>query len=74
MHRTKLESANTPEREHVPFLAYRVDQAAQASNLSRSTLYNEMRAGNLRFVKCGARRLIPVAELEAFLSRLAGVA
>lgn len=66
--------AAKPEPLPVPLLALRVNQAAQAANLSRSTLYNEMKAGNLHFVKCGSRRLIPVAELEAFLSHLAGVA
>jgi excisionase family DNA binding protein len=60
--------------QEVPRLALRVDEAAESAGLSRSKLYQEMALGHLRFVKCGARRLIPLAELEAFLARLGGVA
>lgn len=73
----KRHAAPNPEmtsRTPVPRLAFRIDEAAESAGLSRSKLYEEMALGNLHFVKCGSRRLIPVAELEAFLSRLAGFA
>jgi excisionase family DNA binding protein len=44
---------------------YRVDEAAIAFRLSRSTLYKLMAAGTLRSVKLGGRRLIPVEAFEA---------
>jgi excisionase family DNA binding protein len=39
-------------------LAYSVDEAARLTGLSRDLLYNEMRRGNLAYVKAGRRRLI----------------
>jgi len=48
--------------------AYRIDEAAAAIGLSRSTLYKLIAAGTLRSVKVGGRRLVPVASLEALLA------
>ena len=59
-----------PDRPPVPRLSLSVPEAAAATGLSKSTLYNLMEAGELRFVKVGARRLIAMAELVAFLARL----
>lgn len=39
-------------------LAYSVDEAARLTGLSRDLLYDQMRRGNLRYVKIGRRRLI----------------
>ena len=39
-------------------LAYSVDEAARLTGLSRDLLYDEMRRGNLTYVKVGRRRLI----------------
>jgi excisionase family DNA binding protein len=50
-------------------LAFSIEEAQQASTLSRRTLYRLIRRGQLRTVKRGARRLIPRVELE----RLCGV-
>ena len=58
----------------VPRLSFSVDEAAESTGLSRTTLYAEMSAGNLRFVKCGKRRLVLASDLEGFLSRLGGAA
>jgi len=48
-------------------LAYSVDEAAQLTGLSRDLLYDEMRRGNLRYLKVGRRRLIRRQHLEEFL-------
>jgi excisionase family DNA binding protein len=48
--------------------AYRVDEAACASGLSRTTLYELIGVGALRSVKIGRRRLIPVDAIEALLA------
>ena len=49
-------------------LAYSVDEVAQLTGLSRDLLYDQMRRGNLRYLKIGRRRLITRQHLEAFLS------
>lgn len=48
-------------------LAYSVDEAAQLTGLSRDILYDEMRRGNLAYVKVGRRRLITRHHLQRFL-------
>jgi excisionase family DNA binding protein len=49
-------------------LAYSVDEAAQITGLSRDLLYDQMRAGQLAYLKVGRRRIITRKHLEAFLS------
>jgi excisionase family DNA binding protein len=48
-------------------LAYSVDEAARMTGLSRDLLYDEMRRGNLDYVKVGRRRLITRQHLNQFL-------
>jgi excisionase family DNA binding protein len=48
-------------------LALRVNEAAAVSGLSRSTLYELLKAGKLRAVKIGGRRLILREDLQALL-------
>jgi excisionase family DNA binding protein len=52
----------------VPRLAYSVNEAAQATGLSRDLLYDEMRAGRLAYLKIGRRRIITRQQLQAFLA------
>jgi len=47
-------------------LAYSVDEAARLTGLSRDLLYDQMRRGNLRYVKIGRRRIITRQHLEQF--------
>jgi excisionase family DNA binding protein len=54
-------------------LAYSVDEAARLTGLSRDLLYDEMRRGNLTYVKVGRRRLITRQHLEQFLDITASV-
>jgi excisionase family DNA binding protein len=49
-------------------LAYSVDEAARLTGLSRDLLYDQMRQGNLDFLKIGRRRLITRQHLEQFLT------
>jgi excisionase family DNA binding protein len=59
----------------VPALLYRVEEAAAALRLSRSVLYELIRSGQLRTVKQGRRRLVPVAALAEYVASLeSGVA
>jgi excisionase family DNA binding protein len=48
-------------------LAYSVEEAACLTGLSRDLLYDEMRRGNLGYLKVGRRRLITRQHLEQFL-------
>lgn len=51
---------------HSP-LAFRIDGAAHASGLSRSTIYELISSGRLRSIKAAGRRLILADDLRAFL-------
>ncbi len=48
-------------------LAYSIDEAARLTGLSRDLLYDQMRRGNLAYVKVGRRRLITLHHLQQFL-------
>jgi len=48
-------------------IALRIHDASLVSGLSRSTLYELLKAGKLRAVKVGGRRLILRESLEALL-------
>ena len=48
-------------------LAYSVSEAARLTGLSRDLLYDQMRRGNLGYLKIGRRRLITRRHLEQFL-------
>jgi excisionase family DNA binding protein len=60
---------NSKRREPTKPLAYSVTDAASASGLGRSTLYDLMAQGQLDYVKVRARRLITRKALEALLER-----
>jgi excisionase family DNA binding protein len=49
-------------------LAYSVDEVARLTGLSRDLLYDEMRRGNLAYIKVGRRRLITRQHLDQFLN------
>ena len=53
----------------VPLL-YDVDEAARALRLSRTLIYELIRSRQLRTVKLGRRRLIPVAALVEYVDSL----
>ncbi|MEU8122178.1 helix-turn-helix domain-containing protein [Spirillospora sp. NPDC049024] len=51
-------------------LVLTVDEAAERLRVSRWTLYNLIRSNQLRTVKIGRRRLVPVAALGEYLDQL----
>jgi excisionase family DNA binding protein len=60
-------AAAASQDPHAGRLAYSVDEAARLTGLSRDLLYDEMRRGNLAYVKVGRRRLITLQHLQQFL-------
>ena len=60
-------AAAASQDPHSGRLAYSVDEAARLTGLSRDLLYDEMRRGNLAYVKVGRRRLITRHHLQQFL-------
>ena len=55
-------------------LLLRVEEAAQMLSLSRKTLYDLMRRGELTSLKIGGSRRIPLTALHDFIARLEEVA
>jgi excisionase family DNA binding protein len=51
-----------------------IDEAADRLRVSRWTVYNLIRAGRLRSVKIGRRRLVPAAAITECLDQLMEVA
>ena len=51
-------------------LALSVEQAAKAAGLSRASLYLEMRAGRLKYIKIRARRVILLDDVREWLVSL----
>lgn len=66
--------ASVESRRLVPAVLYDVDEAAEALRLSRSALYELIRSGQLRSVKSGRRRLVPVEALAEYVARLGSAA
>ncbi|WNI16234.1 helix-turn-helix domain-containing protein [Actinacidiphila sp. ITFR-21] len=54
----------------IPLILYRPEDAAEALSLGRSTIYELMSEGALRFVKRGRSRRIHRDELERFAASL----
>jgi excisionase family DNA binding protein len=55
---------NIPTQEKI---ALRINETVAVSGLSRSTIYELLKAGKLRAVKIGGRRLILREDLQALL-------
>jgi excisionase family DNA binding protein len=55
-------------------LLLKVEEAAQVLSLSRKTLYDLMRRGELASLKIGGSRRIPLTALHNFISKLEEVA
>jgi excisionase family DNA binding protein len=61
--------ANRPEDE-IPVLLVRPEDAAHALGVGRTKVYELMRSGELRSVRVGGLRRIPVLALNEFVARL----
>lgn len=54
----------------IPAVVYNVAEAAEALRISRTAVYELIRSGQLRTVKVGRRRLVPVGALAEFVEVL----
>ena len=59
------------EREIAPVL-YRVEEAAEALRVSRSVIYELIRSEQLRTIKVGRSRRVPVEALAECVAQLTG--
>lgn len=59
-----------PGREALPMepISVRVPDAVRLTGLSRSSIYELMRDGDIEFVKVGSSTLVLVASLRAFIA------
>jgi excisionase family DNA binding protein len=55
----------TPERH-----LYRITEAMRLLSMSRSVIYEQLRAGRLKSVKQGRARLIPAKAIDAYVDLL----
>jgi excisionase family DNA binding protein len=64
------EEKTPAERAGSPKALYRVPEAMRLLSLSRSMIYNQIRAGRLRTVKQGSSRLIPAEAIAEYVALL----
>jgi excisionase family DNA binding protein len=62
------------EKSMITPVMYRVGEAAEALRLSRTAIYELIRSEQLRSVKVGKRRLVPVAAVADYVESLDRVA
>jgi excisionase family DNA binding protein len=67
--RKKMVEGNSSVAALVAEGAFGIAEASTFTGLKRTFLYELMNRGELRFIKCGRRRLIPRAELTRLLAQ-----
>ena len=66
-HMTKTITATVEREKPTQVVAMGVEEAAAACGLGRSMLYILMKAGRIRSIQLGRRRLIPLSALHDFI-------
>jgi excisionase family DNA binding protein len=56
----------------IPPVVYRVEEAAEALRLTRDSVYELIRSGQLRSFKVGRRRLVPIQALTEYVASMSG--
>lgn len=57
-------------REHNECLTYSIIEAAKVLGISKTLAYEAAERGEIPSIKIGARRVVPIAALEAFLNHV----
>lgn len=60
----------TLQSEPLPQLRFEIVEAARILRMSRATLYERIRAGQIKAQRDGRRRYISVAELQRYITSL----
>lgn len=55
-----------------PRLFYSIAEFRSLTSLSKTRIFEELKAGRLIGKKCGRRTLLPVSEVEAWIASLEG--
>jgi len=63
----KSENQSSPTRAKI---LYSIREAAELLSISRSTIYNFFRSGDLSFLKIGERRLVEASAIDDFINRM----
>jgi excisionase family DNA binding protein len=58
----------SPRKSPVPKMAYSMAETAAALGITKPTAYKLVAQGRLRTVMVGARRLVPITEIERLLA------
>jgi excisionase family DNA binding protein len=66
------ERKNTSGLATLAPLAVRVERAAEMIGVSRAHIFRLIAAGELRTIKSGSRRLVPVEAISEYLARSGG--
>lgn len=64
-----LPTSEPSQQSPVPRYVLDIPEAAAALRISRAQLFRLIASGELPSIKIGKRRLVPVREVEAFISR-----
>ena len=67
---TAIPAQRQPDEGRLSKLLYRIPEAMATLSLSRTVIYEEMRAGRLRFITRGRARRIPATALEEYVALL----
>jgi len=67
-----LSNLREPAPASAPPLLYSILEASHLLGVSRTTLFSLLKAGTVRSVRLGKRRLIPASALEELVARLGG--
>ena len=55
-------------KEALPRYAYSVEEAARQIGIGRSKMFELIKYGKIKAIKCGARTLVPDSSLMSFLA------
>lgn len=67
-----IDSKNTPNSvAEIDRKAVTVNEFCDAVRIGRSLFYDEVKRGRINILKAGRKTLVPIAECEAYLMRLA---